>query len=351
VQLAFVVYYEKVSISQSRTASSDFQRGKRAILARKSSLGRGGDPLSQTSVWPNLMNSAWQSLYPFASHELRIDGQRYHYLDEGRGEPLLLVHGNPTWSFYWRNLITAFRDQYRVIVPDHIGCGLSDKPQHYPYRLAKHIENLSRLVQSLDLKNITLIAHDWGGAIGVGAALNMPERFSRFVMMNTAAFRSPHIPWRIRLARTPVLSTLAIRGGNAFLRTALRTALEKHENMTPAVRAGYLAPYNSWSNRVAVDRFVKDIPRTPRHPSYETLLQMEEGLPSLASRPWLLLWGMRDWCFHAWYLQRFLDFIPAAEVVRLSEAGHWLIEDAPREVIETISDFLSKTGTRATLPV
>ncbi|HEY2759446.1 MAG TPA: alpha/beta fold hydrolase, partial [Pirellulales bacterium] len=206
------------------------------------------------------------------------------------------------------------------------------------------IANVNQLVQSLELENITLIAHDWGGGIGVGAALQSPQRYSRFVMMNTAAFRSPYIPWQIRSARTPLLGTLAIRGGNAFLRAALKTALEKHENMTPAVRAGYLAPYNSWANRVAVDRFVKDIPRTPRHPSYETLLQMERGLPSLADRPWLLLWGMRDWCFHEWYLQRFLNFISTAEVHRLPDAGHWLVEDAPADVIERIDQFISQTA-------
>ncbi|HEY2826358.1 MAG TPA: alpha/beta fold hydrolase [Pirellulales bacterium] len=290
------------------------------------------------------MPDDWQSLYPFTSHELRLDGQRYHYLDEGQGAPLLLVHGNPTWSFYWRELISALRNHHRVIVPDHMGCGLSDKPQRYPYRLGQHVENLSRLIGSLNLENVTLVAHDWGGAIGAGAALQSPQRFSRFVMMNTAAFRSPHIPWQIRLARTPLLGTMAIRGGNAFLRAALRTALEKLENMTPTVRAGYLSPYNSWTSRVAVDRFVKDIPRTPRHPSYETLLRIENGLPSLADRPWLLLWGMRDWCFHEWYLQRFLNFIPQAEVQRLHNAGHWLVEDEPTEVIARISQFLSRTA-------
>ncbi|HZZ29505.1 MAG TPA: alpha/beta fold hydrolase [Pirellulales bacterium] len=296
------------------------------------------------------MNSDWQALYPFASHELMLDGRRYHYLDEGQGEPLLLVHGNPTWSFYWRALVVALRNRYRLIVPDHMGCGLSDKPQRYEYRLAKHIENLSRLVESLDLKNVTLVAHDWGGAIGAGAALQSPNRFARIVMMNTAAFHSPYIPWRIRLARMPLLGTLAVRGGNAFLQAALRMALEKRENMSAQVRAGYLAPYNSWRNRVAVDRFVKDIPRNPGHPSYETLRHMEQTLHTLADRPWLLLWGMQDWCFHDWYLRRFLELIPQAEVRRLPEAGHWLVEDDPQEVIASLQEFISRHPLGKTVP-
>ena len=275
-----------------------------------------------------------------------MNGYRLHYVDEGQGPPLVLVHGNPTWSFYWRELIAALRPQFRVIAIDHLGCGLSDKPQDYPYRLQNHIDNLSQLVEQLDLREVTLVAHDWGGPIGLGAALKSPQRFARFVILNSAAFRSPHIPWQIRLARAPVLGTLANRGLNAFLRGALRTALENHENMTPAVRAGYLAPYRSWHNRVAIDRFVKDIPRTAGHPSYETLLRIENGLPTLADKPWLLLWGLRDWCFHEWYLKRFLEFVPQAEVHRFADAGHLLMEDKPAEVIQLIREFLSKHAER-----
>ncbi len=153
---------------------------------------------------------AWRSLYPFTSHELRFDGLRYHYLDEGQGEVLLLVHGNPTWSFYWRELIRRWREHYRVVAVDHIGCGLSDKPHDYPYCLARHVDNLAALVGELNLQAITLVAHDWGGAIGVGAALADPDRFARFTLMNTAAFRSRQIPLRIRVCRTPLLGPLAV---------------------------------------------------------------------------------------------------------------------------------------------
>ena len=300
------------------------------------------------------MTVNWQSLYPFASHELNLEGLRYHYVDEGQGEPLLLLHGNPTWSFMWRKLILAFRDRYRVIAPDHIGCGLSDKPvrheyrlgrfMRYQYSLVRHIENLLRLIYELDLREVTLIAHDWGGAIGLGAAQESPERYRRFVMLNTAAFRSPYIPWQIRLARTPILGTLANRGLNLFLRGALRSALAHPERITSEVRAGYLAPYQSWQARVAIDEFVKDIPRSPRQYTYGTLLNIEQNLPMLADRPWQFVWGMRDWCFHEWYFNRFLDFIPEAEVCRLSDAGHLVMEDAPDQVIQAVGQFLSRTA-------
>ncbi len=285
----------------------------------------------------------WRSLYPFESRWLDLGPHRYHYVDEGQGDVLLLVHGNPTWSFYWRNFITALSPRYRVIAVDHIGCGLSDKPRHYPYCLAQHIDNLRHLVERLDLKDITLFGHDWGGPIGLGAAEAQRERFARFVMFNTAAFRADRMPWRIRVCRTPVLGRLAVQGFNAFARAALRMAVAHPERLTPEVRAGLLAPSDTWSHRQAIYRFVEDIPMSPAHPSYATLYDVERQLPALADWPWLLVWGMRDWCFTPHFLERFLTFVPSAEVCRLADAGHWVIEDACDEVIPIVARFLAAT--------
>ncbi len=288
-------------------------------------------------------SAEWRELYPFVSHTLNLDGLCYHFIDEGAGQPLLLLHGNPTWSFYWRRVILALRgDGRRLVAPDHIGCGLSDKPGDYTYRLSQHIDNLLRLIEHLDLRQITLLAHDWGGAIGLGAAVAAPERFSRFVLFNTAAFRSRRIPWRIAVCRTPLLGRLAVQGLNGFLRAALRMATCDRSWLTPAVRAGYLAPYNSWSNRIATHRFVLDIPLSPSHPSYARLAEIEAGLPGLRSRPVSLIWGMRDWCFTPRFLERFLEFFPQAEVHRLANAGHWVVEDAFEEVVPLIESFLAR---------
>lgn len=144
-------------------------------------------------------SGGWRALYPFRSHYATIEGRRYHYLDEGGGPVVLMVHGNPTWSFYWRNLVKALRGRYRVIVPDHIGCGLSEKPTlaDYGYRLADRIGDLRALVEQLDLTEVTLVAHDWGGAIGLGTAVALPDRFRRFALLNTGAFRSKAMPLRI----------------------------------------------------------------------------------------------------------------------------------------------------------
>ncbi|HQU45363.1 MAG: alpha/beta hydrolase [Planctomycetia bacterium 21-64-5] len=288
----------------------------------------------------------WRALYPFESHWLDLDGIRYHYLDEGQGEPLLLVHGNPTWSFYWREIIKGLRGKYRLIVPDHVGCGLSDKPQQYEYRLARHIDNLRRLIDHLRLDNVTLLAHDWGGAIGLGAAVAGPERFGRFVLFNTAAFRSHRIPLRIRLCRTPLLGELAVRGLNAFARAALTMAVAKHERMTPQVRAGLLAPYDSWASRTAIHRFVMDIPLSPRHPSCAALETIEQGLAKLRERPVMLIWGMQDWCFTPHFLERFLEFFPEAEVRRLFDASHYVIEDAHEQIVPLVERFLAQHARR-----
>jgi haloalkane dehalogenase len=286
----------------------------------------------------------WRALYPFQSREITLDGHRYHYIDEGAGPVLLMVHGNPTWSFYWRDLVQAFKKNYRVIAVDHIGCGLSDKPSpaDYSYRLAQRVADLNHLIEKLDLRQITLVAHDWGGGIGMGAAVAAPERFARFVLMNTAAFRAEKCPWPIHICHIPMLGQVAIQGLNLFARSATRMTVCKPERMTPAVVAGYLAPYDSWANRAAVYRFVCDIPLRPSHPSYQTLLNIEQGLAQFRHHPVCFIWGMQDWCFSPKFLERFREFLPQAEVHRLEDAGHYVVEDAHEQIVPLMEAFLKK---------
>jgi len=286
---------------------------------------------------------AWRDLYPFESRFLSVRGYRLHYLDEGAGQPLLFVHGNPTWSFYWRNLILGLRDRCRCVAVDHIGCGLSDKPEHYEYTLQRRIDDLVEAVERLDLTDTTLVAHDWGGAIGLGALQRLKERFTRIILFNTGAFPPPFVPWRIAACRTPILGTLAVRGFNAFARGALTMAVEKPERMTADVRAGLLAPYDNWAHRVAIDRFVRDIPFSPRHPTWRVLERIEAGLDDLAHLQIQLIWGMRDWCFRPSCLERFRQHWPAAEVHRLEDCGHYVVEDAHERIVPLIRSFLEQS--------
>lgn len=283
--------------------------------------------------------------YPFESHDFDLgDGLRYHYLDEGPrdGEVLLFVHGNPTWSFAWRHAILALSDRYRCIAVDHIGCGLSDKPARYEYRLAQHIENLERLVRALDLKRITLVLHDWGGPIGLGFAGRNLERIARLVLFNTSAFTGSRAPWRIRACRAPGFGALAVRGFNAFAVAATVMAVERHERMTPAVRRGYLAPYDSFAHRIATLRFVQDIPLSRSHPSFATLEAIENSLPAFAGLPICLIWGGLDWCFTPEHFARFQQVWPAAEAHLDERAGHYVFEDARERALRWIEKFLAR---------
>ncbi|MDR1384301.1 MAG: alpha/beta fold hydrolase [Planctomycetaceae bacterium] len=288
-------------------------------------------------------NEIWRPQYPFRSNFHNINGLRMHYLDEGKGTPILFVHGNPTWSFYWRNLILPLRKTYRCVAVDHVGCGLSDKPSEkaYPFTLERRIDDLCQMIERLNLKKITLIAHDWGGAIGMGAAERLPERFEKFVLMNTAAFISSRCPFRIRVCRMPFLGRWAVQGWNAFAVAATRMAMNNRKKMTREIRAGLLSPYNSWANRLAVYRFVKDIPLSPKHPSYSTLLDIEKNLPMFREKPLLLIWGMHDWCFSPEFLKRFLQIFPDAETHRFDDAGHYVVEDASERMTPIIEMFLS----------
>lgn len=280
-------------------------------------------------------------LYPFAQHFHDHDGVFQHYLDEGprSAPPLLFLHGNPTWSFAWRRLVTPLGKEHRVVVPDHVGCGLSDKPARYPYVLERHIENLERLVLALDLKRITLVLHDWGGAIGMGFARRHPERVARLVFLNTAAFLGGDMPLRIALCRTPLLSELFLLGLNGFARAATRMAVVRP--LPAEVRRGYLFPYQTPASRIALLRFVQDIPRKPAHPSYAEVDAIDRALDAFRDRPACLIWGERDWCFTPDYRRLFEARLPRAESHPLPNAAHYVFEDEPEAVSATLQAFLA----------
>jgi haloalkane dehalogenase len=291
------------------------------------------------------LTAPFASEYPFEPHFLELGGGgAMHYVDEGprEREAIVFVHGNPTWSFVWRELVKAFRGEQRCIALDHVGCGLSDKPQDYPYRLAQHVANLERLIDELALERVSLVVHDWGGAIGCGFAVKHPERVARMVVMNTAAFTGGRCPLRIRVCRTPLLGQLAVRGFNAFARAATTMATEQPGGLPPNIRRGVLAPYDNWRDRVAVMRFVEDIPLTPSHRSWTTLVEIERGLECLASVPMQLIWGERDWCFTPAFLAEWRRRFPSSQVRVAPRAGHLVMEDARDEVIGWMRPFLAR---------
>jgi haloalkane dehalogenase len=289
--------------------------------------------------------SPFKHLYPFESHYINIKGLKYHFVDEGTGNPVLMIHGNPTWSFYYRELIKALSGNYRTIAVDHIGCGLSDKPDknQYDYRLKSRVDDIEALIDSLELsEKITLILHDWGGMIGMAFALRHPERIGRIVIMNTAAFLPPaekKLPVRLRLIRNiRLFATPAVLGFNLFAYSALFMA--SHKGLSKDVKSGLTAPYNCWKNRRATLYFVQDIPVGKNDPSYSIVKHADENLHKLAGIPMLICWGKHDFVFDESYLAEWQRRFPDAEVNLLSDAGHYVLEDESEKVCMLVKDFL-----------
>lgn len=285
----------------------------------------------------------YRKQYPFASHFFEHNGVRQHYLDEGDAHApvLVMVHGNPTWSFYWRHLVKAFSQNFRVIVPDHIGCGFSDKPQDYSYTLEQHIQNFDALLAHLAVKDITLVVHDWGGGVGFGYATRHPENVRRMVIFNTSAFFRPVLYWGIKLSRSPLVGDVLTRGLNSFLLGAFVMGTSQPKRFNAETRAGYLAPYRSWHDRIAILRFVQDIPMKDTHPTRKTVDEIEARLHLLRDVPKLILWGKDDPVFTTdTFLAGFRAHFPDAQVIELEKAGHFVVEDAHERIIPLMETFL-----------
>ena len=283
--------------------------------------------------------------YPFRPRLVSVGGHRLACLDEGEGPAVVMLHGNPSWSYLYRNLVSCLRDSYRCIVPDHLGCGLSDKPQKAAYTLAMHIDNLEALLRQLEVQRAALVLHDWGGAIGMGWAVRHVPQVAAVVACNTAAFASTRMPRRIALCRWPLLGPLAVRGANAFARAAIHMAVRTP--MPPEVARGFLAPYDRWATRIALLRFVQDIPMDARHPSWQTLQTIEAGLPQFAATPMLLCWGGADFCFDRHFHEEWRRRFPQAEAHFFPQAGHYLFEDALETIAPLIQDFLERNLLRS----
>lgn len=302
--------------------------------------------------------------YPFTPQRLEIrPGIAMSYLDEGprdgevaTPEVIVMLHGNPSWSYYWRHLVLALRDPvagkaYRCIVPDHVGMGLSDKPDdaadalpRYDYTLQSRVDDLATLLDRLGIAGpVTLAVHDWGGAIGFGWALAHAARVRRLVILNTGAFPLPAgkpLPRLLRLGRNSRAGAWLIRGLNAFAAGAARLGVARA--MPRAVRAAYLAPYDSWAHRIATLRFVQDIPLSAADPAWGLVERMAQALPSFADRPAFIGWGLRDFVFDRHFLAGFTRALPRAEVHAFADAGHYVLEDRRAVLVPAIRAFLDR---------
>jgi len=285
--------------------------------------------------------------YPATRHRLEVrPGVSMHYLDEGPrdGEVVLMVHGNPSWSYYWRTLVAGLSDRYRCIVPDHVGMGLSDKPddRRYDYTLQSRVDDLDALLRHLDITGpVTLAVHDWGGMIGFGWALSHHAQVKRLVVLNTAAFPMPaakKMPWQIALGRHWKIGEWIIRRFNAFSAGASWLGVER--KMPADVRRAYVAPYDSWANRISTIRFMQDIPLSPADKGWSLLERSGQVLPSYADRPAFIGWGLRDFVFDHHFLAGFQQALPRAQVHAFDDAGHYVLEDKHEVLVPEIRAFL-----------
>lgn len=288
--------------------------------------------------------------YPFKPLRVQVrQGLHLSCIDVGpRNAPVvLMLHGNPSWSYYWRHLITALSPLYRCIVPDHMGMGYSDKPSdsEYCYTLQSRIEDLTILLKELDVHTpVTLIVHDWGGMIGFGWACANQASVARLVITNTAGFLLPHkarLPWYIHLGRAHVMGELVVRGLNAFALGAAWCGVERP--MPTEVRRAYCAPYDSWAHRIAIIRFMQDIPLHPNDLAWAIVVAVEQQLPQLANKPTLIAWGLQDAVFTETFFVQFQKIFSNAKILRYPDAGHYVLEDKSETLSQEVLDFLRNT--------
>jgi pimeloyl-ACP methyl ester carboxylesterase len=276
--------------------------------------------------------------YPFRSYYANVQAGRMHYIDEGHGQPILFVHGTPTWSFEWRHLFQAFSPTQRCIAPDFLGFGLSDRPHDFSYTPEAHGQNLLRFVELLDLRDLTLVVHDYGGPIGLPVALSQPERVKRVVLINT---------WMWSFVGDTVMEPRGRIAGGAFgrflyryanlsLKVIMPSAYADRRRLTPAIHKQYLDRFpDAWSRGAVLWPLARALLGSSSY--FEALWKQREILNTYPS---LIIWGMRDSAFQPYILERWRSTLPNAQIVQLAESGHWPHEEQPQEVITAMQRFL-----------
>ena len=273
-------------------------------------------------------------LYPFVDRYAELDGARVHYIDEGEGPPLLLLHGNPTWSFLYREIVAGLRDRFRCIAPDYPGFGLSRAAPGYGFTPAEHAGVVEKLVLHLDLRDATMMVQDWGGPIGFAAATRHPERFRALVIANTWAWPKSDPPTQVfsRLLGGPIGGYL-IRRRNFFVERALPGSMRR-KALPPVVMDAYRGPFPTPDSLRPVHVFPREILA-----SRPFLAEVERGLSALRDRPALIVWPTKDVAFRDSERRRWEECFPDHRTVLIEGAGHYVQEDAPEEIVEAIRSW------------
>ena len=280
--------------------------------------------------------------FPFPPRYLDAPGGvRLHYVDEGPPDapPLLFVHGNPTWSYLWRRQIAELsQGGRRCVAFDHMGFGRSDKPPRMrDYCFDRHIDNALAVIDALDLREVTLVVHDWGGPIAIGAMLERPDRLAGLVVLNSWAWQLPsYLPPHLREFRTEGLGEILSLAGNLQVES-IPGAMARRED-DAGMMSAYRAPFPSYWTRLGPLALMRDIPISPRDRSYPRFGEIAERLPQIGV-PVRLVWGLRDRVFQTVFIDQWRQVLPDIDVVELPDASHFVPEDAPEETTVAIADF------------
>ena len=279
---------------------------------------------------------------PFQSRFVTVAGHKMHYIDEGAGPVVLCLHGNPTWCYFYRNLVRELRSSFRVIAPDFLGCGLSDRTPGTRFKAIDRINQLEEFVETLGIDRFSIVMHDWGGPLGTGFILRRLDKVDRVVYLNTTLTETEALPGFIKLAATPVIGKLFTRHTDTFVRLTTAMGMGAHTRLTPEVKDGYRAPYTTRQRRDAIWDFVEDIPFDASHPTYQQMVEIAAGLPKVAEKPVKIVWGLQDPCFHREMLSKVAAHFPKAELLEIPEASHLVLDDAPKVAIPAIQEFLAR---------
>jgi pimeloyl-ACP methyl ester carboxylesterase len=285
------------------------------------------------------MKNSWldKSEYPYQSHYLDINGQKLHYIDEGNGETLLFVHGTPSWSFDYRNVIKALKSNFRCIALDHIGFGLSDKPERYDYSTPHHSETLGRFVKEKKLDNITLIVHDFGGPIGLNFAIQHPEKIKRLVVLNSWLWSSasdPEFKKLSRILKSPLLPFLY-----RYLNFSPKFILPKSFGdfkLHGRLLKQYTSPFADRTQRNGAIAFAKSLLNDQDW--FESLWNKREPI---MDKPTLFIWGMKDPVIKSHYLKRFQSGFTNSKTIELKTCGHFPQEEQSTIVAKSILEFMN----------
>lgn len=281
-------------------------------------------------------NDTFSSLYPFVSHFSEIDsrGYRVHYIEEGKGETVLFLHGFPSWSFMYRDLILELSSDFKCIALDHLGYGFSDKPLNYKYNVENHIKNAIKFAENMKFKKFHLVMHDFGVAVGLAMAERWPERISSMTFFNSSCFKHPKLPFSMMLMKLPIISTILTRYTNLLQKMFLHLGIS---SLSSNIEAGYLRPYDSIFNRVAISQGLMDIPIFPDHPSLDMYEKIESKAFILSNKKMKFFWSNLDFLHTMASLKRWAKILPNAQLKRYEQGYYFLLEDC----IEARNDVIA----------